>query len=247
MGTLTASPPVRLNPSIDRQAARDSLVGVGRVQIPNLFPTAVAERLYASLSKEVPWNTIFSEGDEKVHTMHPTQVAAMTPEQRSWLSGFVAKNARDGYQFIYQNFPLYDLLQKGMATDLYAFEVARFVNSDDFLSFVRDISGVASIAMADCQATLFRPHHFLTRHTDRDHTYKGRRLAYVINMTPAWRAEWGGILEFLDESGNVAAGFTPCFNTLNIFHVPAWHHVSYVAPFAGTGRYSITGWLRDAE
>lgn len=240
-------PPMRLNPALDRAAIAHELQTRRRVQIKNILPEDVADRLYDCLSKEVEWNTIFSDGDEKVHAMHPTQVAAMTPAQKEWLTNFVNEKARFGYQFIYHNYPLWDLWTKGIAPDIYVFKFVEFVNGPEFLSFIREISGVSSIGMADSQGTLFKSGHFLARHTDRDHTFKGRRMAYVMNMSPVWRTEWGGILEFLDEAGNVEQGFMPCYNTLNLFYVPYWHHVSYVTPFAGAGRYSITGWLRDKQ
>lgn len=240
-------PPIHLNPTLDREAIRETLRQRRRVQIKDVFPEKVAERLHKCLSEEVEWNTIFSDGDEKVHAMHPTQVKAMTPAQSQWLSNYIIDKAKFDYQFLYHNYPIWDLLQKKLAPDLYIFRFVEFFNSPEFLDFIRYISDVPSIGMADSQATLFRPGHFLARHTDRDHTYKGRRMAYVLNMTPVWRTEWGGILEFLDEDGNVMEGFAPCFNTLNMFHVPIWHHVSYVAPFAAAGRYGLTGWLRDKQ
>ena len=60
-----------------------------------------------------------------------------------------------------------------------------------------------------------------------------------------WRADWGGALQFFGPDGNVSEAFTPAFNVLNVFKVPAVHSVAMVAPFAGASRYSITGWLRS--
>ncbi len=73
---------------------------------------------------------------------------------------------------------------------------------------------------------------------------KQRRAAYVLSLTPEWRAEWGGVLEFLDADGHIAEGYVPCFNALNVFLVPQLHHVSCVAAFAAAPRLSLTGWLR---
>ena len=66
-------------------------------------------------------------------------------------------------------------------------------------------------------------------------------------MTPDWREDWGGHLNFFDGAGNIEQGFKPAFNVLNIFAVPAAHSVGLVAPFAARHRYSITGWLRAGE
>ena len=38
--------------------------------------------------------------------------------------------------------------------------------------------------------------------------------------------------------------FTPLWNSLSLFRVPQPHVVSLVAPWAGSARYSITGWFR---
>jgi Rps23 Pro-64 3,4-dihydroxylase Tpa1-like proline 4-hydroxylase len=36
----------------------------------------------------------------------------------------------------------------------------------------------------------------------------------------------------------------PAYNSLVLFKVPVWHSVTFVTPFAGEVRYSITGWLK---
>jgi Rps23 Pro-64 3,4-dihydroxylase Tpa1-like proline 4-hydroxylase len=63
-------------------------------------------------------------------------------------------------------------------------------------------------------------------------------------MTPLWRADWGGLLNFFARDGHVAEAYTPTFNSLTIFRVPQVHSVGIVAPFAKYGRFSISGWLR---
>src|SRR5690606_24819670 len=99
------------------------------------------------------------------------------------------------------------------------------------------------IAFADSQATRFSAGHFLTTHDD-DVAGKQRRAAYVLNLTPHWRTDWGGVLQFIDADGHVTAGLAPKFNALNLFRVPQQHAVSFVTPSAPSSRYSITGWLR---
>ena len=92
-------------------------------------------------------------------------------------------------------------------------------------------------------ATAYGPGHFLTAHDD-EVAGKKRHAAYVYNLTPTWRIDWGGLLLFHGADGHVARGFTPSFNALNLFAVPQPHSVSMVAPFAANRRYSVTGWLR---
>ena len=67
----------------------------------------------------------------------------------------------------------------------------------------------------------------------------------MLNLSPRWRAEWGGHLQFLDETGEVTESMIPAFGALNVFKVPQSHAVSVVAPFAPAPRYSIIGWWRS--
>jgi SM-20-related protein len=69
----------------------------------------------------------------------------------------------------------------------------------------------------------------------------------VLNLTPGWRAEWGGLLLFHDADGHVAEAYAPKFNTLNIFRVPQWHSVSQVASYVDQDRLAITGWIRGSK
>ena len=111
------------------------------------------------------------------------------------------------------------------------------------LALLRRIIGDDSIARVDGQATRYLGGHFLTAHDDNV-TGKNRVAAYVLSLTPAWRTEWGGLLQFHDNAGDVSGAFAPCFNALHLFRVPQLHSVTYVTPFAGAPRYSVTGWLR---
>ena len=118
------------------------------------------------------------------------------------------------------------------------------LNSAPFLAFIRALTGDSRAAYVDAQATRYRPGDFLTAHDD-DVEGKNRLFAYVMNFTPAWRADWGGLLAFHDADGHVAEAYTPTFNALNIFRVPQVHAVTQVASFAAGPRLSITGWIRE--
>jgi len=125
----------------------------------------------------------------------------------------------------------------------YHARVVEFLNSPAFISVMRRLTGMEAIAFADANATLYRPGDFLSAHNDLV-PGQNRLAAYVISMTPDWRADWGGVLQFLDAGMNVEEGYVPAFNALNLFRVPRAHQVSRVAPGGGS-RYSITGWLRS--
>jgi|ADGO01.1.fsa_nt_gi Predicted proline hydroxylase len=239
---IDADPPVQLAPNLDVDRIAQAFARCGRVHIAPALRRECAERAYRSLVEEVPWQLHLNDG-EKSFDIGQDQLRIMPEATRVLLHERVQANAQQGFQYLFDNFPLSDAHALGRNLEIYAMRVYEFMNSPEFLSFARRVTGNDTITMADAQATLYRPGHFLTQHDDLA-VGAERVAAYVLNLTPQWRADWGGILNFLDRDGHVAEGYTPAFNALNIFKVPQPHCVSYVAPFARAGRYSITGWLR---
>ena len=121
--------------------------------------------------------------------------------------------------------------------------MTEFLNTPEFHCFVKTITGEPSVKKLDAQATLYGRGHFLNLHDDTG-TSAERRAAYVMGFSKSWRPDWGGQLLFMDED-KIQRGFSPSFNSLTLFKTPRPHIVTQVANFAGLGRYSITGWLRD--
>ena len=182
-------------------------------------------------------------GDE-VMTADARAYDNLSPQKKGEILQEVMTTARENFQFFYDSYRIDTAIEAGVGDQLYLHRFYEFMNSETFLSFMRDITGMKTMALVDGQATRFKPSSFLTDHNDYD-VNKGRLCAYVMNLTPEWRPDWGGILNFFDKDGNVIEGYTPRWNTLNLLRVPQSHSVSYVPPFAGGHRLSITGWLRD--
>jgi Rps23 Pro-64 3,4-dihydroxylase Tpa1-like proline 4-hydroxylase len=237
-------PPVKGSERLDRRVIRRVLDSMQRVHIPAFFEAAAAARIYQCLTTETPWQLSLNAGERHIDLTR-AQFESLTEEERTRLLDSVNRSAQTGFQYIFENFPIYDLYVKGEFRDHYLMRVYEYLNSPDFLGFAREVTGLADIALADAQATAYRPGHFLTTHDDLVEG-KHRLAAYVLSFTPHWRADWGGILQFIDADGHIAEGFMPTFNALNLFRVPQRHSVSYVTPAGNAGRYSITGWLRSA-
>lgn len=224
-----------LNPALDRAALGSAFRQKGRVHIPSVLTSRAAERLHRCLTNETTWSVTFNSGSDFL------DVAYSTLEERSGLALGAMRRAASGFHYVFDN---HRLSRNGEAYPDQAHYLARvveFLNSAPVLGFVREITGLDAVAWTDAQATLYRPGDFLTMHDDRIGGHK-RLAAYVLNMTPHWRAEWGGVLQFVDQSGHVDEGYVPAFNALNLFRVPMLHSVSQVAIFGGL-RYSITGWF----
>ena len=201
---------------------------------------AAAQRIHACLKNETPYGLCLNADDAPrgLRNVTPQQRLALT--QKTWsqvgLEGF-------RFRFLFEQHPLSLEGEPYGDPGHYWASMMRFLNGPDFLGLMRQVTGLEAIAFADAQATLYRSGNFLTAHDD-EVAGTNRLAAYVMSFTEAWRPEWGGLLEFIDDDNRIAAGFMPDFNSLRLFRIPMSHHVSMVTPFAGVGRYSITGWLR---
>jgi Rps23 Pro-64 3,4-dihydroxylase Tpa1-like proline 4-hydroxylase len=122
---------------------------------------------------------------------------------------------------------------------------ADFLNSSVFMDFARQVSGIQEIAFAEVRALRFRPGQFMTFRDVPDSAGVNARCRafYSYNLTPEWKAEWGGLLEFKGNRGHLVEAYLPCFNCLDIFACPQGHWVSVVAPSAGGPIYSVSGGL----
>jgi Rps23 Pro-64 3,4-dihydroxylase Tpa1-like proline 4-hydroxylase len=231
----TADLPPELNPALDRAGLARAFAAAGRVHIPNVLTEASAVRLYRALQQETPWTLTLNKGTNFL------DIEKVTPEERSRLARGAFERAHSAFQYIFDNHRLSRNGEPYADPDHHLAKVVEFLNAPHLLAFIREVTGLPAIAWTDAQATLYRPGDFLTVHDDKVGGHN-RVAAYVLNMTPGWRPDWGGVLQFIDERGNIAEGYVPTFNALNVFRVPAAHSVSQVALFGGY-RYSVTGWF----
>lgn len=234
---------LQLNPRLDRRVIGEIFRRTGRVHIPDVLTTESASAVLVCLSAQTPWKLSLNVGRRHVDIAHD-QLMLMPPDKRELMTRAMVDQSRRGFQYVFENYPLYDLYQAGQRGNT-LFDLHELLNSAMFLQFVREVTGLATIAFADSQATKYLPGHFLTEHDD-EVAGKHRLAAYVLGFTPEWRADWGGVLQFIDRDGHIAEGYVPKFNVLNLFRVPQKHSVSYVTPAATEPRYSVTGWLRAA-
>ncbi|WP_162527268.1 2OG-Fe(II) oxygenase [Sphingomonas solaris] len=213
----------------------------GRVQIGGFLAADSARWLVQALAASTGWKLTLNRG-ETILDYDRTAFAALPEGDRAAVSRMVAAGGRDGFQFCYDVIRAAD----AMPPDAPLPAATHLFNRPETLDRLRHITGAGDIARADAHATRFGPGQFLTTHDDHI-AGKGRRAAYVLNLTSRWRPDWGGLLLFYDAQGNVTRGFTPAFNTLTLFAVPQAHGVSWVTPLAAGPRHAITGWLLADE
>lgn len=231
-----------LSSSLCRETIRADFADRGFAHVANVLPAENASRIHKSMIESTPWNLVFT--DRGKHIDLPGAQAASMPEDKAHqLQQAIQAQARDSFQYCYNNYPIHDAHKAGLNQGHVLHMFYDWLNGPEFLDFARAATGFGDITFVDAQATRFMPGHFLTTHDD-ENVSKHRRAAYVFNFTHGWRPDWGGYLQLLDDSGDVRRGLMPAFNALNVLAVPQKHNVSFVAPFAGGMRLSISGWLR---
>lgn len=213
-----------------------------RLQIPDFLSHQSATKIHQALSQQREWNLAWNDNGRHTDLSY-TGVMSWTDEQKKMLNNKIHTQAKTDFQYCYSAIPIFDIYQNQLMPGHFFNDIYVFFNSPKFLQFIRGVTGHHSIAYTDMQATRFSKGHFLAEHDDNVQG-KNRLAAYVLNLTPQWRNDWGGALVFPEQDGLSSGLFFPEFNTLNIFDVPQKHSVSFVTPFAGADRYSITGWFR---
>ncbi|HWH17932.1 MAG TPA: 2OG-Fe(II) oxygenase family protein [Allosphingosinicella sp.] len=243
---MNVIPLFELNPAVDRAALAYRFATEKRVQIRNFLTEQAAQTVHGILSRETPWGLAWQAGNDGPHGPSRERLAAMSAEERGAISARIgqAMQGRD-YAFLYGQYRMLDAYLERRADHEGLDLLVEHINSEPFLDLIREVTGLPELVKGDAQATLYAPGHFLAQHDD-SHVAEGWRIAYVMNFCREdWRPDWGGYLLFYDAEGDVIAGFRPRFNALNLFLVPQKHNVTYVPPFAPSGRFAITGWFRD--
>ncbi len=232
-----------LNAALEPEALAKRFAERGRIQIMDFLDPPAATMLHDHLARHPDWRHVINSGT-KVFETESASIEAMRREERETLDKAIMTAAVQGFQFRYDTIRIADEPEERGRSATLLDDFASFMSSPETLEFIRRITGRSEIVFADAQATRYRSGDFLTRHDDNV-AEKNRSLAYVMAVSRDWRPEWGGLLLFNDADGNVIDTIVPRFNALSLFTVPQPHSVSYVAPYAGGVRLSVTGWLRS--
>lgn len=234
-----------LNPTLDVPALAALFQRKDRIQIRDVLIPEAAARLHDCLENEVPWGVAYVDASGKPQITTSDKVARFTRDDWAALNRIVQGTSPDKFQFFYNSYMMLTAYREKRDPHLILNSVVEFLNSESFLALVRSVTGVEDVVRADAQATRYIPGSFLRKHNDMN-TENTRRVAYVLNLTRDWQADWGGLLQFLGKDGlEVEEVYMPIFNSLTLFKTPMWHSVSYVVPTTVRPRYAITGWAMD--
>jgi SM-20-related protein len=231
--------PFALTPRSDLDQLKARLKTTGRVHVTQVFAADTANALYDDLLAHTGWRLAVNN-DTVVYELKQAQIAALKPADFEEFARGIEQSARSRFQYVYDMFRV-SLDHEGKTASPLLKQLFMFMNGPVFLQLMRDLTGDPGIRQLNMKASRYRAGHFLTGHNDGH--VESRLYAYVLNFTPSWRTEWGGLLVFHDEDGHIIEGFSPAFNAINVFKVPMVHSVTMVTPSATKARYSLTGWM----
>jgi Rps23 Pro-64 3,4-dihydroxylase Tpa1-like proline 4-hydroxylase len=204
-----------INPQLPVAELKNRFARDGRIVIDDVLDPAAAEALYQCLLRDVPWEIVFRRGAQVI-TLTQRDLERLPQRELDQLMAGVQRQAQTEFQFVYWKFSMVDAYRRQLMPQLLTHRLLE---------------------------SLYRPGNFLTEHTDDHDDAFVRRAAYVIQLCKDWKADWGGLLHFLDARGEVTRTFVPRFNSMALFAVPQPHVVSMVVPFAPGPRFGVTGWF----
>jgi hypothetical protein len=226
----------QLNPQLDLDLIASAYAVDRRVRVNQWLPAEQAEALSQYLAEQTSYRHAFVL-DGNFGEASDLELRGLPEDDRNRLLQGVLEQAARGVGFWYERRAI-NLDDQGLPGDL-----IKWLNSEEMLSLVARITGVENYRSATAQATRFKTGDFLTRHQDVV-TEEQRQVAFVINLSPQWHPDWGGLLQFFQMDGTPRDAWAPDFNSLSLFDVSHVHSVTCVSPFAPAPRLAVSGWFR---
>jgi SM-20-related protein len=203
------------------------------ISIPNILDKNIANNIYNIISSKIfdrLWYLTIHDGKTKY--IYPYR------HNRN-LSGILNRlkdNKRKGIFTYYINRTFQ------IPKNIYITKLFQFLISEKFIKSLNEISDKNITELSEVFISKYEKNCFLDIHEDKN---KGD-IAFVISLTKDWRIDYGGILHFLDDNGDIKNTFSPKFNNLIFFEVnnKSKHFVSSINNYVKNKRYCITGWYK---
>jgi len=234
-----------INPNLDVEQLNKTFKEKGYVVVNDYLKTDVAEELYQFFAYDMPpeWWSVATfpsiDGDGVTYNRNQEENADDIIEARLFAEQAFGKN-RFSYAF---HRTLNDHYDDCACTEC---EAREFLNSNESFDFISSVTDLKITGANELFAACYVPGDFLSPHQDSPNGIIG----FVYQLTKEWRPEYGGLLHFLNDDGDVIENIeVPTFNTLTMFLLPKdkgkLHYVSHVNPGTPEIRLSLTGWYSN--
>jgi SM-20-related protein len=223
-----------LNQNLNIPALKNAYAQHGALSVQNILEPGVAQSIHGALAEQ-DWILEISDYVQSAKLRVPCRSLEKPDDLLSALETIPHNLDRDKLFFMRLCVPDEDFNRPELS------EFSRFLKSEPFLNVMREITGRMEITHSWLEATCYDKCCFLGGHKDDHHP--DNLVAFVLNLTPQWQLDWGGLLMLLFPNMPPTI-VPPIWNSLSMFNVPLDHLVSCVSPAAMQKRYSITGWFR---
>jgi hypothetical protein len=232
----------KLDSTLDVPRLKTAFQRKGRLLIPRILQTSDAQRLYEHLSRDLDWGVTFAGDGTHRYFLSPGQYKELdAAQEREVVAIAYESRGSDGSHLFASRQVDGDTHTRASDHSLLA-RFVDFLNSSEFLDFSRYITGIDDLRSVSAAASCYRPGYFYAFH--KDYTNSAQHLAsFVFNLSPKWKHEWGGLLQFKDSEGCLEEAYLPRFNSLSMFLTSHEHAVSIVSPCAAAPRYAVGGRL----
>lgn len=238
-----------INPKLNVYSLEERLRETGRLRVRNFLQPPCAKALYRHLVNAVAWQT-FVVSNERLLATPPGEPVGTDPEEEREILDLACNSARMRFACVYDADGVYpedmpdDANPSARPPDTVLAAFGEFLGSGAIGDMVRRVMELDALDIRMC-ANRLRPGHFATFHSgvpEADKTRK-RVSSVYFHLTPEWKPEWGGMLEYRNDEGDVVEALVPSFNTLDILSFPRGYWISRVAPFAGGSVLAVSGRL----
>lgn len=197
------------------------------VQIDDFLKPDVAESVSSFLSYEAQYDSVYGV----------KSVAGRDTDEATW------SRAPENDRLFFNEMLVGN--EKKISRDLLSFiKLRQYFSSDAFCQYASAITGLTLPSSLDARVHLFREGHYLRQHSDR---VKSRRVAYILYLTPDWKAEFGGGLAITGKDGEETR-ILPRYNSLLMFDIftQKEHNIEPVLPASkGKARVTMSAWLNS--
>ncbi|GLQ34141.1 hypothetical protein GCM10007939_04240 [Amylibacter marinus] len=200
---------------------------LGVIQIHDFLDPTVVNSLAHFLTEQAIFDPIYGLYSKKSHRT----------DMQEW------SNAPENDRFFY-----YEMLNGtkpdcGLSPSFLTYlRFKKFLFGEDFRAYVGQVTSSALDATTAPLAHRLDSRHYLKPHDDRR---SGRKIAYILYLSPGWHRDHGGAL-CINAQGQEVQRLMPAFNSLVLFDVTAHdkHHIEPVANLPeGLARYTLGGWF----
>lgn len=102
-----------LGSSLSFETIRTDFASQGFAHISNVLPLENAKRMHKGMVERTPWNLVFTDRGKHID-LPGAQLASMPKDSARQLQQAICAQARDSFQYCYNNYPIHDARKAGL-------------------------------------------------------------------------------------------------------------------------------------